>query len=177
MKRAVMWVLVVAALSGATVVLRSLRSKAEREALGGPVSLEDMIGFSLPRTASEVEFYTVADLDPSDLTTISRMRTWAVATISKEDFEDFMEREGFVRRPDLVEEFWGAAFSGLPSRCSDEAVYKLWETKNVGNEDTYFGEPREGLTFIAVKYESGRLYLKQKKEFVAGDNVNVFSVE
>ena len=113
-------------------------------------------------------------LDPSDLTTISRMRTWAVATISKEDFEGFVKRVGFVRRPDLLEEFWGTAFSGLPSGCSDEAVYKLWETKNVGNEDTYFGEPREGLTFIAVKYENGKLYLKQKKEFVVGDKVNIF---
>ena len=153
-----------------------MRSKAEREALSGAASLEDRIGFSLPKTASDVASYTVADLD-SDVTTIRRMRTWVVATISKEDFEDFMERVGFVRRPDLVEEFWGKAFSGPPSRHSDEAVYKLWDTKNVGNEDTYFGEPRAGLTFIAVKYENGKLYLKQQKEFVVGDNVTVFSVE
>ena len=122
-------------------------------------SYKDIIGASLPETATDVHGSTLTRGCHGGY--ILPRCSWIVATLPEEDFYDLVEKTGLVSKPDLLE-FWPKAFD-----CHQEDFQQFWGVENVVNEHTYFGKESGEETWRVFKYEDGKIYIKKVTRYVA----------
>ena len=126
--------------------------------LHGRVAIEYIVGCPLPKTATDIH---------TDYWKVYEENTyWLVARLPKEDFNSLVEQLNLNRTVDLLK-LWPEAFEWRPGsfnnnfQWKDHSFHKIWDLRNVANEDTYFRESSTDGSRVVIKYESGKLYFKK----------------
>ena len=126
------------------------------------LSPDNIIGLYMP----DVSFPKSATDIHCDQWNADRMSYWIVAKLPKQDFYDLVEQLELKQRSDLLE-FWPDAFD-----LKQGWMRKYWDLEKIANEDTYHGDHPEKEASIAIKYESGKIYLQTIVTYIVVQDEN-----
>ena len=123
-------------------------------------SLEDIIGFSLPGSASDVQTFGLMEF----LNDLKYKYNWLTASIPKDDFDNLIDQIEVVYEPDLLQV--------LPDAlgCNAGEFRQHWRVSDSVNEDTFLGEDQSEETYRVFKYENGKMYIKKISKYLVSQD-------
>jgi hypothetical protein len=122
---------------------------------------EDIIGFSLPKSASEIHHkkYMVTHMKASDIfkdnLSTKYVYCWIVANLPEEDFEILAEEQGLKEMPNLLK--------SQPDilQLYEDVSFANWDIKNSTIKNVYFKQSTDYEEYISCTYKTGKVYIKK----------------
>lgn len=121
-------------------------------ALSPDITYQDIIGFSLPETASDM----YAHIDFS----VPAWNGFVVAHLPEGELRDLLDKLKVSEKPDLLEN-WPDALDCNPSDFKD----RYWDISDLTNKATYYFEHPEEVTRLFLVYDNGKLYFKKETQY------------
>jgi len=128
---------------------------------------EDIIGFSLPKTASEIHHkkYRVSHMKVSNIFRNKSSTNYVystnyvfcgvVADLPREDFEVLVDNQGLQKEPNLL------ATQPDILQLDEFFSFANWDINNRTIDNIYFKESPDYEEYTACTYKDGRIYIKK----------------
>jgi len=117
---------------------------------------EDIVGFSLPRAASDIHTFASTEFSND----MKYKYNWLTALIPKDDFDNLISHIDVVYKPDLIHVLPDALI------CNADEFRQHWKVSNNINKDTFWGEDQNEETYRVFKYENGKMYIKKTTKYI-----------